>query len=121
MLGDGQYPNGSLTQYRAAYDPTWGKKKSVTHPTPGDHEYKTAGAGYFKYFEVPTYYSFDIGSWHWVSLNSEIDHGATSMQTRWLEADLAATTHRRAPAAPDPRPPPANRPRRPRQPRCRAF
>lgn len=93
MLGDGQYPNGSLTQYRAVYDPTWGRKKAVTFPTPGDHEYKTAGApGYFKYFGVQPYYSFDLGTWHWVSLNSEIDHGANSAQTQWLEADLAATT-----------------------------
>ena len=93
MLGDGQYPNGSLTQYRAAYDPTWGRKKTVTYPTPGDHEYKTAGAaGYFKYFQVPSYYSFDLGAWHWVSLNSEVDHGAASTQTTWLEQDLAATT-----------------------------
>ena len=52
MLGDGQYTNGSLTQYQAVYDPTWGRLKSVTRPSPGDHEYASGNAnGYFQYSE----------------------------------------------------------------------
>jgi hypothetical protein len=94
MLGDGQYWNGSLAQYQAVYDPTWGRKKAVTFPTPGDHEYQSGSpAGYEAYFGRPAAaYSFDIGSWHWVSLNSEIDHAPGSAQVQWLQQDLAATT-----------------------------
>ena len=93
VLGDAQYSIGSLTQYQAVFDTTWGRKKSVTYPTPGDHDYQSGSpAGYFAYWGVPEYYSFDIGSWHWVSLNSEIDHSATSAQVQWLQQDLAATT-----------------------------
>jgi hypothetical protein len=93
VLGDGQYSVGSLLQYQAVYHPTWGRMKSVTHPTPGDHDYQSGSpAGYFSYWGVPEYYSFDIGSWHWVSLNSQIDHSAASAQVQWLQQDLAATT-----------------------------
>ena len=91
-LGDNQYWAGSLEQYQNVYDPTWGRKKSVTFPTPGDHEYNSGDpAGYYTYFGVPPYYSFDIGAWHWVSLNSEIAHDATSALVQWLRQDLAAT------------------------------
>lgn len=91
-LGDEQYASGSLTQYKAVYDPTWGRMKSVTYPTPGDHEYQSGSAqGYFSYFGVPAYYSFDLGSWHIISLNSEMDHSAGSAQEQWLSGDLAAT------------------------------
>jgi acid phosphatase type 7 len=92
VLGDAQYPIGNPEQFRAVYDPTWGRMKSVTYPTPGDHEYQSGSPdGYFDYFGVEPYYSFDIGSWHWVSLNSEIDHAAGSPQVQWLREDLAAT------------------------------
>jgi hypothetical protein len=92
VLGDNQYWRATLNQYQTVYDSTWGRKKSVTFPTPGDHEYQTPGAtGYYGYFGVEPYYSVDIGAWHWVSLNSEIDHGATSAQVQWLRQDLAAT------------------------------
>jgi hypothetical protein len=92
VLGDAQYSVGSLTQYNAVFDPTWGRMKSVTYPTPGDHDYQSGDpAGYFAYWAKPEFYSFDIGSWHWVSLNSEIDHSATSAQVQWLQQDLATT------------------------------
>jgi hypothetical protein len=93
VLGDAQYATGALKQYRAVYDPTWGRMKSVTHPTPGDHDYQSGSpAGYLSYWGVPEYYSFDIGTWHWVSLNSELDHTPTSAQVQWLQNDLAATS-----------------------------
>jgi hypothetical protein len=93
-LGDNAYPQGTAQQYAKCYDPTWGRAKARTLPTPGNHEYDTPGAtGYFGYFGAaagPGYYSADRGTWHLVSLNSEIDASATSAQYRWLEADLAA-------------------------------
>jgi hypothetical protein len=92
VLGDNAYPNGSVADYATFYDPNWGAFKSKTSPSPGNHEYQTAGAaGYFAYFTgVQPYYSFDLGTWHLVSLNSEIPVGAGSAQETWLKADLAA-------------------------------
>lgn len=93
VLGDNQYWNGAIEAYQEVFDATWGKMKSVMRPTPGNHEYETPGAdGYYEYFDVPEYYSFDIGSWHWVSLNSEIDRSSGSEQLTWLRKDLAETT-----------------------------
>ena len=82
VLGDNAYPNGSATDYASYYHPNWGRFKAKTSPVPGNHEYQTPGAaGYFGYFTgVPPYYSFDIGAWHLVALNSEIAVGAGSAQ-----------------------------------------
>jgi hypothetical protein len=100
-LGDDQYPSGALADFNAYYDPTWGRVKAKTYPTPGNHEYQTSGAaGYFSYFgdrAGPTgrgYYSFNVGSWHLISLNSEISAAAGSAQETWLKADLAANPQR---------------------------
>jgi hypothetical protein len=100
-LGDHQYPDGSLERFRAGYHQTWGRFLPITHPVPGNHEYGTSGArGYFDYFGPAAgspeagYYSYDLGSWHVVALNSECRHiggcGAGSTQERWLREDLAA-------------------------------
>ena len=77
-LGDNVYPEGTRSQFRDCYDPTWGKYKKRTRPTPGNHEYDTSSGAkpYFDYFGwragKPTrgYYSYDRGSWHIVVLNS---------------------------------------------------
>ena len=111
MLGDGQYNSGSLAEYNASYDPSWGQYKAITRPTVGNHDFGTSGAGgYFQYFgDLATplqpgctsacngYYSFDVGTWHIVNLNTEcarMTGGAGcatgSAQDTWLEADLAA-------------------------------
>jgi len=92
-LGDNAYPNGSANDFARCYDPTWGAFKARTRPSPGNHEGRTAGSsGYFAYFGVPPYYSFDLGGWHLVSIDSEIDIGATAPQIEWLKRDLDATT-----------------------------
>ncbi len=50
-LGDLQYEDGELSEFRASYDPSWGRVKAITHPVPGNHEYETEGAaGYYRYF-----------------------------------------------------------------------
>jgi hypothetical protein len=97
-LGDNAYENGTAHEFAECYDPTWGRHKSRTFPAPGNHEYNTPNAaGYFAYFgsaagpEHRGYYSFDLGSWHVVSLNSERDTGLSGAQVAWLRADLAAT------------------------------
>jgi calcineurin-like phosphoesterase family protein len=101
LLGDNQYPSGRLDQYRRLYGPTWGRFKAKTRPAPGNHEYRTPGAaGYIGYFgkrakpKGRSYYSFDLGGWHLIALNSSIDHGPGSAQERWLRADLVATAKR---------------------------
>jgi hypothetical protein len=100
-LGDNQYPSGSPSDFRRYYGSTWGRFKARTRPSPGNHDYEIAGAaGYFGYFgklarpHGSSYYGFDLGGWHLISLDSNIDMQAGSRQERWLRADLAATTKR---------------------------
>lgn len=95
--GDNAYPDGTLAAFRRCYDPSWGRHKSRTRPSPGNHEYVTPGAaGYFSYFDSAAgesgkgYYSYELGGWHIVALNSEIAADAGSPQERWLRSDLAA-------------------------------
>ncbi|WP_198550333.1 metallophosphoesterase family protein [Streptomyces silvensis] len=100
--GDNAYDKGSSSEYRQNYDPHWGRFNKIVRPTPGNHEYRTSGAsGYFGYYEAagaPTggrgkgYYSFDVGDWHLVALNSNISRSASSAQGTWLKRDLAAST-----------------------------
>jgi acid phosphatase type 7 len=94
--GDNVYPDGALDEFEAYYHPSWGRFRARTRPTPGNHDYHTEGAsGYFAYFgsRAPgPYYSYDLGSWHLVALNSEISMEAGSSQHSWLKRDLAAST-----------------------------
>ena len=95
-LGDNQYEEASLWEYNRSYDPSWGRVKYKTRPTAGNHEYRTWKArGYFDYFGTRAghpdrgYYSFNIGYWHLIALNSNIARDAYSPQVAWLRADLA--------------------------------
>ena len=75
-LGDNQYEDGTLAAFQSVFDPTWGKYRSIMYPAIGNHEYLTKGAaGYFTYFGFPAYYSFNLGDWHLVSLDSECSAG----------------------------------------------
>ena len=93
--GDNAYPSGRSQDYRDCYQPTWGRHRDRTRPTPGNHEYETPSASpYYEYFGANAgpagqgYYSYNLGAWHIVSLNSEVDVRAGSPQERWLRADL---------------------------------
>jgi acid phosphatase type 7 len=99
-LGDVQYGNGGIADYRASYAPAWGRAKAITHPVLGDGDYHNQNAaGYFGYFGAAAgpsnkgYYSFDVGSWHVIVLNTNCSRvggcQAGSPQERWLRADLA--------------------------------
>jgi hypothetical protein len=99
--GDGAYNSGTTSEYNNCYGPSWGRHKARTKPSPGNHEYYTAGAsGYFGYFGAAAgdpkkgYYSYNLGDWHIVALNSMCEKvggcGATSPMVSWLKADLAA-------------------------------
>lgn len=101
-IGDNVYESGSAAEYANCYDPTWGRAKARTHPAPGNHEYNTPGAGgYFLYFGAAagspsqSYYSYDLGAWHIISLDSDCTAiaggcGAGSAEERWLRLDLAS-------------------------------
>ncbi|MGN6372634.1 MAG: metallophosphoesterase family protein [Solirubrobacteraceae bacterium] len=109
-LGDNQYEHGALSEFdsKGAYAETWGRFNSIVHPVPGNHEYDTPGAaGYFDYFGSTIagtgasggYYSYNLGAWHIVALNSncsdigceDTEAGAvTSAELSWLRADLAS-------------------------------
>ena len=119
-LGDQQYDCGGLSAFNQSYAQSWGQASllSKTHPILADEEYDTVGTGcgaagadgYFSYFnsvlvaqpgntaEDPSkgYYSFDVGAWHIVALNSECSEvggcNAGSPQYNWLQADLAASS-----------------------------
>jgi hypothetical protein len=99
VLGDAAYETGSRTEYANCYEPTWGRFKAKTHPALGNHDYLTArAAGYFGEFGAAAgdslgWYSYDLGPWHVVVLNSncEVVGCATGgTQEKWLRADLAA-------------------------------
>lgn len=110
-LGDLVYPNATIDEFLDCYAPTWGRLRARTRPVVGNHEYHTAHAGpYWAYFcgaggaPFQGYYSFGLGPWHAVVLNSNCgqdldvpsyvpdDFGgcdADSPQGRWLTRDLA--------------------------------
>jgi hypothetical protein len=103
-LGDNQYSSGTLAEYLASYDREWGRFKDSTRPSPGNHEWKSAGAhGYRDYFGPSvltnggTWYSFDLGAWHVVSLDSQCESiggcGPGSPVHTWLQQDLATDSH----------------------------
>ena len=109
-LGDTQYECGDAAGYAESYAPSWGQFKAITKPVVGNHEYGTGchrsdASPFFDYFGAAAhgpggYYSFDLGAWHLIVLNSECSAGkgvakvggcqSGSPQETWLRADLAA-------------------------------
>ncbi|MBV9213984.1 MAG: metallophosphoesterase [Actinobacteria bacterium] len=105
-LGDEQYEDGAYSKFQTVYNTTWGRAVQLSHPAVGNHEYLTSNAsGYFDYFNGPGnqtgaagdrsqgYYSYDIGTWHLIALNSNCSQiggcGSGSPQETWLRNDLA--------------------------------
>jgi acid phosphatase type 7 len=107
--GDLQYEQATLEDFQQAYDLSWGPLKSITRPALGNHEYcsyvcadpqAAVRAGYFTYFGSGAgtpgqgWYSYDVGGWHVIVLNSECGMAGgcevNSPQERWLRADLTA-------------------------------
>jgi len=99
-LGDLAYPDGTQENFHC-YDQTWGRVRSRTRPAPGNHEFHSPGATYyFSYFGEAAgdpktgYYSYELGTWHVIVINSECKEvggcNAGSPQEKWLRADLAA-------------------------------
>lgn len=92
--GDNAYMRGSVADFEC-YHRTWGRHRSRTFATPGNHEYETPGASpYYEYFGERAgpyglgYYSYDLATWHIISLNSSVPMGEGSAQLAWLRSDL---------------------------------
>ena len=95
-LGD-VYDDGTAEEFRTNYAPVYGALARRTAPTPGNHEWPNRASGYDPFWRgvqgrrMPAYYSFRLGGWQVLSLNSEAPHDAGSPQLRWLRGRLAAT------------------------------
>jgi hypothetical protein len=97
VLGDIAYPDGTARDFANCFDPSWGRHRARMQPTPGNHEYHSPGAAsYFDYFGTSAgpdrrgYYSFRVGSWLLISLNSNVAADGASPQAAWLRSTLAA-------------------------------
>ena len=98
--GDNVYESGTPTEFEACYDPSWGRHRHRTLPAPGNHDWRTSNAqGYRDYFGFrsgPLWYSYNIGAWHVVVLDSNCATvggcGVGSPQHSWLVKDLAVDT-----------------------------
>lgn len=98
--GDNAYGEGTRAQFKNCFGPTWGKFKDRIHPAIGNHEYLTdQGAPYFEYFGEAAgapgegFYSYDLGDWHILVMNSNCDYiacGPNSRQVAWMTEDLKA-------------------------------
>jgi hypothetical protein len=92
--GDNAYFDGTAAEYANCYGPRWGRHKSRTYPSPGNHEYQVSPLPYFDYFgdragpRGKGFYSYDLGNWHIVSLNSNVGVGPSHEQYQWLKRDL---------------------------------
>ncbi|HEU4974020.1 MAG TPA: metallophosphoesterase [Baekduia sp.] len=112
-LGDLQYSDGQYDKIMGSFDPSWGRLKRLIEPVIGNHDYRDPGAtGLYDYFygsgddtrpagtRGVGYYSFDVGAWHIIALDSDCSEpigdpeltscAAGSEQEQWLKADLAA-------------------------------
>jgi len=105
--GDNAYQGGSYREYLTCYEPSWGRHKDRTRPAVGNHDFKpTKAEGYHEYWGEAGgpfdlyYYSYDLGGWHIVVLNSECHRVGCEFgsddgeQVEWLEADLEASSAR---------------------------
>ena len=100
-LGDLVYPDGTAATYARCYLPAWGDFIERTRPAVGNHDLDADdGAAYWGLFgdrageSGEGWYSYDIGAWHVVVLNSNCDYvdcDVGSAQHDWLVADLAAS------------------------------
>jgi len=104
ILGDNVYESGSDQTYADCYDPVYGQFKDRTRPVPGNHDVQgDRGDAYYRYFGDAAgtpgegWYSYDLGAWHVIALNSNCDQvecGENSPQWEWLVDDLAAHGNR---------------------------
>jgi hypothetical protein len=100
--GDVVYGEGTMVELKNCFGPSWGRFKDRIRPVPGNHDYTTAGAApYYEYFGAAAgepgkgYYSYDLGDWHIVGLNSncnDVACGPDSQQAAWFLEDLKSNS-----------------------------
>ena len=96
--GDNVYLHGSALEFVECYSMSWGRHRARTRPAPGNHDYDSLQARpYFDYFGANAgpaglgYYSYTLGSWHIISLNSNKNAKSWGApQEGWLRQDLAS-------------------------------
>jgi acid phosphatase type 7 len=94
--GDNAYVTGTRTEFQNCYAPSWGRHLARTRPVAGNHEYGSGASAYFEYFgdnagpSGAGYYSYAVGPWSVISLNSEIPAGPGSAQMMWLRNELSS-------------------------------
>jgi hypothetical protein len=98
--GDNAQSTGSIEEFRDCYGPTWGRHRARTRPSPGNHDYDSGGQPYYDYFGANAgpsglgYYSYALGAWHILTLNSNVAMSPGSPQAAWLRDDLAKSAAR---------------------------
>ena len=87
--------------FLTCFDPAWGRHRARIRPALGNHDYADdSAAAYFEYFgeragpRPAGYYSYEVGRWHVIALNTNIAIGDSSPQARWLRTDLALNAGR---------------------------
>jgi hypothetical protein len=103
-LGDHAYPHASDGYLAQCFTPSWGDPQKrimkVIRPSVGNHDYEAdRAAPTYRYFGERIgpagkgYYSYDVGDWHVIVLNSELavegTAAAKNAQLEWLRQDLA--------------------------------
>jgi acid phosphatase type 7 len=95
LAGDAAYPHGTAADFANCFEPAWGRHKARIRPSPGNHDYDSPGASpYFQYFGGNAgdpgvgFYSYNLGAWHIVSLNTSAPTASGSPQYSWLQNDL---------------------------------
>jgi hypothetical protein len=91
-LGDNSYQSDY-----ASFNSGWGRLKSKMYMATGNHDYSYLGS-YNSALQGAAggmsngnyYYSFNLGDWHLIAIDSSADMSANSPQVNWLKADLAA-------------------------------
>jgi acid phosphatase type 7 len=103
-LGDLAYQHGTKEEFERCFGPSWGRFRNRIRPAAGNHDHATEdAAGLEAFFGVRAgpaglyRYSYDLGSWHIVVLDSDCWRvGGCDLddeQALWMRADLRA--HRR--------------------------
>jgi len=93
--GDNAYMSGTREEFQNCYGPGWGRHLARTRPAVGNHDFVNGGAPYFQYFGASAgspgagYYSYAVGPWNVIALNSEIPSGSGSAQMAWLQNELS--------------------------------
>jgi hypothetical protein len=107
--GDNVYTNGDAANYTDCYEPTWGRHLDRTFPVLGNHDYAgwPGAPNYFSYFGSAAgprglgYYTYQVGSWRIIALNSEFfanaengapNAAAAATQVQWLKNELSANS-----------------------------